>query len=138
MTVSNQLLAYLLVCLAANLAATCSSAAQSPSQPDTTDDQQLPFKYTANLYSHKFHRPRCPFARAMTVSRRLRFHFRYQAIAQGYHPCRYCLPAIWTTVRATIRLPDEDKKSVEQKPTDSATAAALDTEQGKPANISSP
>jgi hypothetical protein len=64
----------------------------------------LPYKYTGNTYSHKFHRPRCPYCKVMAAAKRMPFHFRCQAVAAGYAPCRYCLPAQWTTVRAAIHI----------------------------------
>jgi hypothetical protein len=97
------------------------SNAQAPSAdgpPPASGDEAKPYKYTGNLYSHKFHRPRCPFSRAMAACKRTRFHFRYQAVAQGYKPCRYCLPPTWTTVRATIKCQDIDKTSANKKSAD--------------------
>ena len=81
-------------------------AAEAETKAETAGQikNSLPFKYTGNKYSHKFHRPRCPFCRAMAPSKRLAFHFRCQAIAAGYAPCKYCLPARWTTVQAAIHI----------------------------------
>src|SRR6185437_100380 len=58
---------------------------------------QLPYKYVGNNFSHKFHRPSCPFARKMWPQRMQLFHFRKQAIDSDYRPCRYCLPPVWTS-----------------------------------------
>jgi hypothetical protein len=131
MIASNKIVIFLIVCLAASLAAPFRAAAQAPvaeqppvaQQPPPGAEDQLPYKYTANLYSRKFHRPRCPYSRMMAESKKVRFHFRYQAVTQGYVPCRYCLPAVWTTVRATIRCQDldkiaPDKNTLEQKTLD--------------------
>ena len=92
-------------CLAQSASSASSASSVSTVSPATTDTSEtLPFKYTGNLITHKFHRPRCPFCRVMAEAKRQPFHFRCQAIEQGYLPCRYCLPPIWTTVRATIHV----------------------------------
>jgi hypothetical protein len=78
---------------------------------DQGDGDDKPYKYTGNLYSHKFHRPSCPYCRVMAIYKRTRFHFRHQAVAAGYVPCRYCLPPVWTTVRAVIKCQDNDNNS---------------------------
>jgi len=78
---------------------------KSQTRSETGSVKDLPFKYSGNLYSHKFHRPRCPFCKAMSEYKKVRFHFRYQAIEQGFSPCRYCLPPVWTTVQAKIKIP---------------------------------
>jgi len=97
----------LTVCLTACLTgpAPAARAQESAGAVDT-----LPYKYQGNLISRKFHRPRCPFARVMSESKKVRFHFRFQAISQGYCPCRYCLPPTWTSVQAVIKSgsPDSD------------------------------
>ena len=62
----------------------------------------LPYKYVGNNFSLKFHRPSCLFAKAMAPDHIELFHFRKQAVDAGMQPCRYCLPANWTTVRATL------------------------------------
>ncbi len=63
---------------------------------------QLPYKYWGNSYSLKFHRPSCPFAKAMNVSHVEFFHFRCEAIARGEQPCRYCLPPSWRAVKCVL------------------------------------
>ena len=72
-------------------------------------DSELPYKYVGNSFSHKFHRPSCPFAKAMNVRHVLLFHFRKEAIEQGQEPCRYCLPPVWCRVEAKI-LPVKSEK----------------------------
>ena len=62
----------------------------------------LPYKYVGNNFSGKFHRPSCPFAKAMSTWHAELFHFRRQAVEAGQKPCRYCLPKEWTEVRAAI------------------------------------
>jgi hypothetical protein len=62
-----------------------------------------PYKYVGNSFSHKFHRPSCPFAKQIWPARVQLFHFRKDAVAEGYSPCNYCLPAVWTSVHATIK-----------------------------------
>ena len=61
-----------------------------------------PYKYWGNCFSLKFHRPSCPFARAMNPSRVEFFRFRFQAIAKGEVPCRYCLPPVVTRVSGVL------------------------------------
>lgn len=61
-----------------------------------------PYKYIGNNFSMKFHKPACPFAKAMWSGHTELFHFRKDAIAAKYAPCRYCLPPQWTSVSATI------------------------------------
>lgn len=78
--------------------------------PKTTNDLKttsdpatnLPIKYWGNSFSLKFHRPSCPFAKAMSADHVMFFNFRREAVDSGQVPCRYCLPPNWTTVRATI------------------------------------
>jgi hypothetical protein len=65
-------------------------------------DTPRPYKYVGNSFSHKFHRPGCPFARQMWSQRQVFFHYRCQAIEDKYLPCRYCLPPVWLSVRAKI------------------------------------
>lgn len=69
-------------------------------------DGPLPYKYVGNSFSLKFHRPSCPFAKAMHVSRMTLFHFRKEAISAGMKPCHYCLPPSWGTLKGTL-LPKE-------------------------------
>ena len=70
------------------------------------DAGKLPFKYWGNSFSHKFHRPSCPFARQIGSGRLTRFHFRCQAVDAGYKPCRWCLPPVWLSVHAVLLKPD--------------------------------
>ncbi|MBI2811535.1 MAG: hypothetical protein HYX67_12020 [Candidatus Melainabacteria bacterium] len=70
----------------------------------------LPIKYWGNSFSLKFHRPSCPFAKAMSAHHVMFFNFRRQAVDSGQVPCRYCLPPNWTTVRASIWHPAELSK----------------------------
>lgn len=74
-----------------------------PGKTDNPDDGMLiPYKYIGNNFSLKFHKPSCPFAKAMWSGHAELFHFRKEAIAAKYAPCRYCLPPSWTNVSATI------------------------------------
>lgn len=66
------------------------------------DEAQPIYKYTGNLFSKKFHRPSCPFARAMWRQNVIRFQHRKQAVDAGQKPCRYCLPPTWKSVGARI------------------------------------
>lgn len=68
---------------------------------------ELPIKYWGNSFSLKFHRPSCPFAKAMSAHHVMFFNFRKQAVESGQVPCRYCLPPSWTVVRASIWHPVE-------------------------------
>lgn len=68
-------------------------------------DELTPYKYVGNNFSLKFHKPSCPFAKAMWTGHTELFHFRKDAIAAKYAPCRYCLPPTWTNVNATILAP---------------------------------
>lgn len=70
----------------------------------------LPYKYVGNNFSAKFHRPSCPFAKAMNGHNAVLFHFRKEAIAAGHHPCRYCLPPVWKSVRCAIIHPNDLRK----------------------------
>lgn len=70
--------------------------------PAVDESAKLPIKYWGNSFSLKFHRPSCPFAKAMSAHHVMFFNFRRQAVESGQVPCRYCLPPDWTTVRATI------------------------------------
>jgi len=72
--------------------------------------EMLPYKYVGNSFSLKFHRPSCPFAKAMHYSRISLFHFRREAITAGMKPCRYCLPPAWGTLKGTI-LPQQGEAS---------------------------
>jgi len=73
--------------------------------PRPAQGANLPVKYVGNSVSLKFHKPSCPFARVMSYSKRVQFHFRRQAVACGHKPCRYCLPQTWTVCRAKILTP---------------------------------
>jgi hypothetical protein len=75
-------------------------------EPLAVKPELLPYKYVGNSFSLKFHRPSCPFAKAMHYSRLTLFHFRKEAITAGMKPCRYCLPPSWGTLKGTI-LPQE-------------------------------
>jgi hypothetical protein len=83
----------------------------SPSQEST---EELPIKYWGNSFSAKFHRPSCPFARAMNPAHVIFFHFRKDAIAQGQQPCRYCLPPYVRHVECQI-LPKQPQ-TIEGRP----------------------
>jgi hypothetical protein len=91
-------------------------------QPDT----EIPYKYVGNLSSLKFHRPWCPFAKVMSPTKMSLFHFRKDAIAQGFSPCRYCLPPFWTTVRAKILSPQTCNQDQGVEEAGSAREAAAD------------
>ncbi|MBA3859921.1 MAG: hypothetical protein C0507_23675 [Cyanobacteria bacterium PR.3.49] len=78
----------------------------------------LPVKYIGNAETHKFHRPSCPFARIMAFNKRVEFHYRSQAVACAHIPCRYCLPKVWTTVRARLLSPAEQKQASPASPMD--------------------
>lgn len=67
------------------------------------------YKYVGNRFSHKFHRPSCPFAQLMSGGNVEYFCYRKQAIEQGFKPCRYCLPPWWKSVNATIIKIDGNK-----------------------------
>ena len=100
---------------AAAIAPAPASASAALSEPATLTEDTLPFKYTGNLSSRKFHRPRCPYSRMMCDYKRVRFHFRRQAVSEGYEPCRYCLPARWTTVTCAIRSQSLEKNTADKE-----------------------
>lgn len=83
-----------------------------PEQPSTIGPDLAPaepaYKYVGNSFSGKFHRPSCPFARAMNPNHVVHFRFRKDAIEHGQQPCRYCLPPDWTNVRAVL-IPKPEK-----------------------------
>lgn len=88
----------------------------------------LPVKYWGNSFSLKFHRPSCPFAKAMSAHHVMFFNFRRQAIDSGQVPCRYCLPPNWTTVRASLWHPAELPKkefSMPEPTTESVDVPAI-------------
>ena len=70
---------------------------QSASNSDNEE-----FKYIGNGLSGKFHRPGCPFEQAMAAHNAVFFHFRREAIAAGFSPCRYCLPPFVKQVRCVL------------------------------------
>ncbi|MDZ4832217.1 MAG: hypothetical protein SGJ27_00295 [Candidatus Melainabacteria bacterium] len=69
--------------------------------PQESNEQPI-YKYVGNLFSLKFHRPSCKFARVMWRQHVIRFQYRKQAIDAGQKPCRYCLPPNWKSVEAKI------------------------------------
>lgn len=73
---------------------------------ESSKPSDLPYKYVGNNFSAKFHRPCCPFAKIMNGRHAVLFHFRKEAILAGHHPCRYCLPPVWKSVKASILNPD--------------------------------
>ncbi len=89
----------------------------SPAMAEDKTDEQPVYKYTGNLFSLKFHRPSCKFARAMWREHVIRFQYRKQAVDAGQKPCRYCLPPDWKSV---------DSKIVSPQSVDSATSQGLE------------
>lgn len=87
-----------------------------PAMADDKADEQPVYKYTGNLFSLKFHRPSCKFARAMWREHVIRFQYRKQAVDAGQKPCRYCLPPDWKSV---------DSKIVSPHSADNATSPGL-------------
>lgn len=81
------------------------SFAFSPAVAEEKTDEQPVYKYTGNLFSLKFHRPSCKFARVMWREHVVRFQYRKQAVDAGQKPCRYCLPPDWKSVDAKIVSP---------------------------------
>ncbi len=71
-------------------------------QIEPKSDTQLPYKYYGNSFSHKFHRPSCPFGEAISKRHLVLFHFRHEAIEAHYAPCRYCLPPVWCKVHGVL------------------------------------
>ena len=68
-----------------------------------SDSGETPvFKYVGNKFSSKFHRPSCPFAKAMSQYHLVFFKARHDAVDQGFKPCKYCLPKQWKTVHLLI------------------------------------
>ena len=78
------------------------AAGSGAPEPDQVSGMPLPYKYVGNSFSGKFHRPGCPFARAMSPTHVLLFHFRAQAVSAGQTPCRYCLPPVWRSTRVKL------------------------------------
>lgn len=48
--------------------------------------------YIGNSGTFALHRPWCPLGRGMSLRSRLRFDDRWQALNDGFHPCRSCRP----------------------------------------------
>jgi hypothetical protein len=90
-----------------------------------------PVKYWGNSYSNKFHKPSCPFAKAMNARHVVFFHLRCDAIAEGQVPCRYCLPPVVKRVQCKL-LP---KAELSSSKTESGSVASLD---GSNSRVSSP
>lgn len=82
-----------------------SSRKDSALAPDAIDKSDLPYKYWGNSFSGKFHRPSCPFGKAMNTSHLELYHFRCEAVASGKTPCRYCLPPTWRSVSCVLLKP---------------------------------
>jgi hypothetical protein len=81
----------------------------------TNSQVPLPYKYVGNSYSLKFHRPSCPFAKAMSVNHVQLFHFRREAIEAGEKPCNYCLPQSWGSVKAVVKPPLDPVESAQDR-----------------------
>lgn len=60
------------------------------------------YKYQANILTRKFHCPNCPYAMIMGSDKKVYIEHRYEALAQGFKPCRFCLPPVWRTVRGRL------------------------------------
>jgi hypothetical protein len=88
--------------------AAAAAAATTATAKVSADAQELPVKYWGNSDSAKFHRPSCPFARAMNARHVVFFHFRHEAIEAGQQPCRYCLPPFVKSVQCVL-LPQTQK-----------------------------
>lgn len=93
---------------AGSLAEDAATPLSSSSVMDKPDRSALPYKYVGNLFSSKFHRPSCPFAKCMSAHNAVLFHFRKEAVDAGQKPCRYCLPKTWKTVKAALYKSKED------------------------------
>ena len=76
--------------------------AQTEEETEQTLPEQIPYKYYGNIFSHKFHRPSCPFGMCISKRHLVLFHFRKDAIEAHFAPCKYCLPAVWWTVHGVI------------------------------------
>lgn len=74
----------------------------SPETSPPVAEPALPYKYVGNSFSLKFHRPSCPFAKAMSLHHVQLHHFRKQAVQAGQKPCKYCLPPNWKEVHASL------------------------------------
>lgn len=79
---------------------------QKESYSNQSQENREDYKYLGNVVSLKFHRPGCPYGQIMARPKRIFFQYRYQAIEQGFKPCRFCLPPVWKTVRARLINPD--------------------------------
>ncbi len=79
---------------------------QIESYSNQSQENREDYKYLGNVVSLKFHRPGCPYGQIMARPKRIFFQYRYQAIEQGFKPCRFCLPPVWKTVRARLINPD--------------------------------
>lgn len=79
---------------------------QNESCSNQPQENREDYKYLGNIVSLKFHRPGCPYGQIMARPKRIFFQYRYQAIEQGFKPCRFCLPPVWKTVRARLINPD--------------------------------
>ncbi len=75
-------------------------------RPLAREPAQLIYKYRGNSFSNKFHRPWCPFSQAMNIDHVILFHFRCEAVAQGFAPCQYCLPHAWKSVQCRLLKPN--------------------------------
>jgi micrococcal nuclease len=56
-----------------------------------TPERPEPF-YIGNKKSYRFHRPGCPFAKALASSNVIRFSDTSKAYWDGFSPCRRCKP----------------------------------------------
>ncbi len=93
--------------------ASISSHNPDPDNAPVGDISDLPIKYWGNSSSGKFHRPSCPFAKAMNSRHVVFFHFRHEAIGAGQQPCHYCLPPFVKRVQSVL-LPKTPKNSTGQ------------------------
>jgi micrococcal nuclease len=48
--------------------------------------------YVGNPRTQVFHRPKCPLGQKVPRYRRVKWGDRWQALEQGYRPCRRCKP----------------------------------------------
>jgi len=94
----------------------CLQAREARADP-AVDKMELPIKYLGNCFSGKFHRPSCPFAKAMNARHVVFFHFRREAIERGQKPCRYCLPAVVKRLEGKL-LPRGNREIVTSSPAD--------------------
>ncbi len=80
---------------------------------EVSSDSETIYKYCGNSFSHKFHRPSCPFGEAISKRHLVMFRFRHEAIEAHYEPCRYCLPPIWCRVHGVL-LPKQENSNLGQ------------------------